>query len=274
MSAREVMINAAAPPPVVEAPVQVGMQVGGNIVTGPAMQAYAILNSQRRCQLRQQRQWIEALTGFERNNRYVMRDESGRDLFFVQEGSTCLERNCCKGECKAWRMDVYLLGPGGVDAGLQSMTPFMHLERPCTLTCFCLNRPEVEVSELPSGRVLGYIEEPFTCCNLTFTVHDTNRNPLLKTDISLCNWGLCCPCPCEGLPCQTVEFPITDFENGQEVAKIRKHWMFGDICQCLGEWDNYWMEFGAVNNPDFKVLITGLALFVQMRFFDSRNQQQ
>jgi len=225
-------------------------------------------------QMRQQRQWIEALTGFERNNRYVLRGPDGQDLFFMKENSSCIERNCCSGECKAWRMDIFLLGPRGVEGGLESMTPFMHLERPCTMTCLCFDRPEVEISELPSGRVIGYITDPFAICNLNFVVHDQNRNPLLRSDTPLCRCGLCCPCPCSGIPCNEVQFPVTDISTGQDVAMVHKFWMFGDICPCLGEWDNYWAEFGAINSPDYKMLILALSVFIQMRFFDRRNQEQ
>mmetsp|Transcript_26256 Transcript_26256/g.47959 ORF Transcript_26256/g.47959 Transcript_26256/m.47959 type:complete len:281 (-) Transcript_26256:117-959(-) len=276
--ARTVMINAAAPPPGADglpmaAPGQMAMVVGGQTVTGPAAQAYSIMAAQPRMQVRQQRQWIEALTGFERNNRYVMRGTDGQDLFFIKENSSCIERNCCHGQCKAWRMDIFLLGPRGLEGGEGSMVPFMHLERPCTMTCMCLDRPEVEISELPSGRIVGYIIEPFTFCNLFFTLHDHLRNPLLQSDTPICRAGLCCACPCEGIPCNEVQFPVTDINTAQQVAMIHKYWMWGDMCQCLGEWDNYWAEFGAVNNPDYKVLVLALAIFIQMRFFDKRNQQ-
>mmetsp|Transcript_40533 Transcript_40533/g.93175 ORF Transcript_40533/g.93175 Transcript_40533/m.93175 type:complete len:275 (+) Transcript_40533:57-881(+) len=270
--ARDVMINAAAPPPMA-VPGQMAMMVGGETVTGPVAQAYSILAGLPKMQLRQQRQWIEALTGFERNNRYVMRGPDGQDLFFLKENSSCVERNCCSGDCKAWRMDLFLIGPRGLEGGEDSMTPFMHLERPCTLTCFCLNRPEVEISELPSGRVVGYVSNPFSCCTLSFTLHDQNKNPLLQSNTPLCRWGLCCGCPCEGLPCHELELPVTDISTGQDVALVHKFWMWGDICQCLGEWDKYWAEFGEINNPDYKILVLALTIFIQMRFFDKRNQQ-
>merc|ERR1711971_1125438 len=119
-------------------------------MSGQASTLLSILTRFHKLQVRQQRQWLETLTGLERNNRYVLRDEMGNDVFFLKENSSCWERNCCSGSCKAWRMDLYLLGPEGLAGGLASMTPALHFERPCTLTCFCLNRPEVFVSDLGS----------------------------------------------------------------------------------------------------------------------------
>jgi hypothetical protein len=248
------------------------MVVGGNLLTGPAAAAYNILNQHDRLQMRQVRQWIEALTGFERNNRYVLRSASGQDLFFIKENSSCLERNCCKGTCKAWRMDVFLLGPQGLQGGEGSMTPFMHLEREFTCTCLHYNRPEVVLYELPSNRKIGSIVEPFTCCNLQFQIRDPNGTDILETNICPCKCGLVCPCPCDGLPCNDVEFPVLSLQDGTPVASLVKKWMWGDCCKCLGEWDNYWINFGAAANPDYKVMLLGLAIFIQMRLFDKRNE--
>eukprot|EP00747_Dinoflagellata_sp_TGD_P171159 gnl/TRDRNA2_/TRDRNA2_204530_c0_seq1.p1 gnl/TRDRNA2_/TRDRNA2_204530_c0~~gnl/TRDRNA2_/TRDRNA2_204530_c0_seq1.p1 ORF type:complete len:301 (-),score=20.97 gnl/TRDRNA2_/TRDRNA2_204530_c0_seq1:129-1031(-) len=231
-----------------------------------------VLNQHERLQIRQQRQWIEALTGLERNNRYVIRDVAGRDTFFVQENSSCIERNCCHGSCKAWRMDVFLIGAGGLDAGVGQMIHVMHIERPCTCTCLCMNRPEVILSD-SEGVKLGSIREPFSCCNLPFTVHDASGTAVLETNVSCCQCGLCCPCPFQGCPGNKVGFDVHDISNGQEVAMVEKHWMCGDLCQCLNEWDNYWVHFGQAANARYKLLLLALSIFIQMRFFDRRNQQ-
>jgi hypothetical protein len=238
-----------------------------------AQEAYARLASMDVLQMKQLRQLLEALTGFEQNNKYVLRDGNGTDVFFLKEGSTCIERNCCSGDCKAWRIDFFLLGPQGVAGGVDSMRPFMHIERPCTCTCLCLNRPQIIVTELPSNRVLGYIEDVFTFFRLHFQIKDPNEVPILELKMCPCVPGLCCPCPCDGAPCQTVHFGVADAQSGAEVATLEKLWMWGDCCQCLGEWDNYKFTFGNITHPDYKVLLIALGVFVQMRFFDKRNQQ-
>lgn len=238
-----------------------------------AQEAYAQLASMESLQMKQLRQLLEALTGFEQNNKYVIRDGNGRDVFFLQEGSTCVERNCCSGECKAWRIDLYVLGPQGLQGGVETMRAFMHLERPCTCTCLCLNRPKITVTELPSNRVLGHIEDEFAWCRLHFTIQDPAEVPILELDMCPCVGGLCCPCPCEGAPCKSVHFGVTDVHSGAEVAIVEKRWEWGDCFQCLGEWDNYIISFGNVTNPDYKVMLIALGVFLQMRFFDRRSRQ-
>jgi len=259
------------------APGQQGMSPAVPGVRSPATAAaYAILGNHKKLQLRQLRQWMEAMTGFEKNNKYVLRDEQGKDVFFVSENSTCMERlcaGCFGGTCKAWRMDLYLLGEGGIEGGMGSMTPFIHLERPCHATFLCWNRPEVVVTDMESQAKIGTVREPFTCCNLSFQVLDGMDKPSMDVNASCCQPGLVCPAPCEQCaPCHQIEFPITDHTSGASVGNITKTWMWGDFIQCLGEWDNYTIDFGDAQNPDFKVLLLSAAIFAQMRYFDKRNK--
>ena len=62
-------------------------------------------------------------------------------------------------------------------------------------------------------------------------------------------------------------------DHGHQVAMVEKRWMCGDICPCLTEWDNYWVHFGLAANAQYKLLLLALGVFIQMRFFDRRNQQ-
>lgn len=234
--------------------------------------AFDVLASLPRVQIRQQRQIVEALTGFERNNRYIIRDEGGRDIFFCKENSHCYERNCCHGACKPWRMDVFIIARGG--AGAEDMIPFLHMERPCTCTCLCLNRPEVFLSDLSTGASLGSITEPFAFCDLVFGLKDAMGNQVLDSTGKCCQMGLMCPCPCEGCPGKEVSFPVTDSTSSLLVGTVTKVWMMGDCCPlCFKEWDNYWVHFGAVQDPRWKMMLIALAIFVQMRFFDRRDQK-
>jgi len=258
------------------APGQQGMAPPA-VLSEATKKAYDILNGLSRLQLRQQRQWLEAFSGFEKNNKYCLRDTEGKDIFFVKENSTCMERlcsGCAGGLCKQWRMDIYLLSPDGLKGGMDSMTPFMHLERPCHPTFFCFNRPEVVVTDAQTGMKIGTILEPFTLCSLKFEILNAQDQPTLNVEGSSCQPGLICPMPCDGVPCQLIDFPITDIATGSSVAKIEKKWRWGDLCKCAKEWDDYWIDFGDAKNPDFKILFLATSIFIQMRFFDQRNKNE
>jgi len=212
-------------------------------------------------QLRRKRE----LMGCDFNNWYVVLNSQGREVFFVAENSTCIERNCCSGECKAWRMDVALIGEQGVNG---PMSPFLHLERPFTLTFCCINRPKVIVTQIPSGREVGTLTDPFAFCALNTTVELPGTGPLLKAQGGLCQKGLFCPCP----GCQ-VDFDVMDMTTLTKVANITKTWTMGDCCPILSkEWSTLDVSFGSAQEPTFKMLLMSTAVFLQMAFFDKRNQ--
>merc|ERR1719408_108354 len=141
--------------------------------------------------------------------------------------------------------------------------PFLRMERPCSCTCCCLNRPVLFIHDGGSGELLGSLSDPCTCCNLVFMLRDGQGNDVLRADGGCCQWGLCCPMPCG--PCATVEFPVSDARTVQQVAHIQKKvpscmtWCFAS------DVDNYKIEFGGVQSPQYKALLMALAIFIDFR---------
>mmetsp|Transcript_15962 Transcript_15962/g.36552 ORF Transcript_15962/g.36552 Transcript_15962/m.36552 type:complete len:297 (+) Transcript_15962:51-941(+) len=263
------------------APVQQGMDFRGKDQRGMDQRAFENVNWQKvgmaeleqhdRMQIQEMRQWLEAFTGYERNNRYVIRNDQGQNKFFVQEKSSCFERNFCHGDCKAWRMDVYHLGHGELSEEFQDKTPFIHLERPFTLTLCCYERPKVIVTDMNTGAQLGEIHEPFGLCRpFQLQVRSPTGQDVLHTEAQCFQPGLCLPLPCEGIPCNTVDFPVLDAQNGQQVAHIEKQWKWGDFCKCHKDWDKFDVDFPGMNSEN-KGMLLATALSIQMRWFDKRN---
>lgn len=226
--------------------------------------------------VQQKRQLLQGFCAcIEQQNKYVIYDGpdvNSNPIYYVQETSTCFERiilGQCQ-DCKPWRMDYHNIPPTGMTETPTDFPVFMHIERPCSLTCCCFNRPEAIITEQPSGRVLGKLRDPWHCYNLTFQVQDAGGVTRLSTNTCCIQKGLCCPWPCCG--CQ-VHYPIDDAGDGHQVAQITKTWMMGDLCPlCFKDWDNNVIHFGEAANPDYKMLLITLATFIQMRYFDSRNQ--
>jgi len=239
---------------------------------GPEMtNAVQKMQNMTAVKVQQKRRLLEAVSCWEQQNRYMISDQNdqAKQLYFVQEGSKWWERMCLPSDCKPWRMDFHNLPQGGLQDGTDgtSHPAFLHIERPCSLTCCCINRPEAIITEVPSGRVLGTLRDPFAFCNLTFQVFDSTGAETLKSSTCCCTKGLICKCP----GC-IVDFPINDARDGRDVATLRKTWMWGDHCpMCFKDWDNYAVHFGEASNPDYKLLLIALSTFVQMRYFDSRN---
>jgi len=227
-------------------------------------------------QVQQKRTLLEAVSCFEQQNKYVVYEgvydgkDGSKGLFWVQENTKCWERMIIPPGCKPWRLDFHNLPQGGIAEGATGnhFPHFLHIEKPCAFTCLCMNRPEAVVTEMPSGRKLGSIRDPFAFFNYTLNIQDAQGVERLRSNTSCCQIGdwLCCP----GM---TVTFPVEDGADGHQVAKLIKTWMKGDWCTlCFKDWDNMQVHFGEAANPDFKLLLMGLATMVQMRYYDSRNQ--
>ncbi|KAF4676513.1 hypothetical protein FOL47_005949 [Perkinsus chesapeaki] len=204
-----------------------------NVVDG--MQVVAGL---RKVQIRELRQMIEAITGFDQRNKYIIKDEYGREVFYAVEESNFCERNCYPADCAPWDLHIYVLGSKGIHGDL---IHWLTVHRPCSCTCLCANRPVAYVTETSTDQLLGTLHDPYACCDLTFKIKDA-------ADIH--------------------------YRNKSEVGKIDKYWMWGDCCPiCFKEQDNYWVTFGQVENPRWKALLLALGIFMDFRYFTPRNQK-
>lgn len=215
--------------------------------------------------LQEQRNVTEAITGIEQNNLYVITDMEGKELFAIKENSSCYERTCfcCCPDWKPWRMDFYNIPDEGIIED-NFGDHFMHLERPCNLSCCCLCRPFVQVSD-PDGKMLGRLREPRSRWSYAYTINDTQGNHILNSEAGMCQSGRFCRCP--GFQ---VSFPVFDV-SAIRVAEVRKTWTKGDCCPCcFQDWNKYVVEFGQAASPETKLLLVSLAVVVQMRHFDTR----
>mmetsp|Transcript_21761 Transcript_21761/g.60804 ORF Transcript_21761/g.60804 Transcript_21761/m.60804 type:complete len:226 (+) Transcript_21761:146-823(+) len=221
-------------------PPQQGMEARSPIFKGPdgmgaaTEAAHRILEGRQHIRVEQQRLGRDFFC--EWNNLYLVKDWEGNHLFAVKEDSDCLQRNCCARPCKAWSMDVFLLSPDGYSGDESLGEPFLHLDRPFTYTCCCLNRPQVEVSEVPSLNVLGRLEDPFSCC---------------------IRW----------------KPAVRDSEN--RLMHETEEWNWGDLCPlCAKELSSLNVNYGEMSDPSQKLLMMSTALFIQMVLFDIRSNRQ
>mmetsp|Transcript_47876 Transcript_47876/g.126900 ORF Transcript_47876/g.126900 Transcript_47876/m.126900 type:complete len:210 (-) Transcript_47876:21-650(-) len=191
-----------------------------------------------------------------------------RWFFFAHEKTGFCKRQCqngCIKDCVGFELDMTYTARG-------SHEPFLHVKRHSSCTCCCLNRPVLEVTDSTTGQALGSIRNPFRCCNLVFNMRDLNEQDVLVAEGGCCQWGLLCPLPCG--PCSEVRFPIRDAQTGAPVAEIQKK-----VPSCLkfmfaSDVDNYKIEFGNVQNPQYKALVMAMALFIDFRYFNVSDEQQ
>jgi len=180
----------------------------------------------------------------------------GEKIFFVAEETDFCHKQLkrCFPDCIKWDMDIlYTLNDVNQKV--------MHLERPSTCTCCCFNRPEVFIKDVEVGKDLGSINDPFACCDLTFTVFDPNKVPKYHAKGGCCQLALICPCfEC----CCPVKFSIED-DSGNQLGEIIKT----TTCMqaCLGEGDNYEIDYAKVKTASGRAMLMALTAFIDMRYF-------
>merc|ERR1719330_1968091 len=170
-SPRSIAVRTVAmQPTTIGAPGQAVMSAEGPL--GFAVQKLQPLTSSR---VQQRRRLLEAVSCFEQQNMYVVYAGEGTDqqLFWVQENSSCIQRNCLPPDCAPWTLSFHDLQQPVPDGQSGKHNPeFLRIERPCSFTCLCFNRPEATITEVPSGRVLGSLRDPWACCNFTYELKD------------------------------------------------------------------------------------------------------
>merc|ERR1719384_1836812 len=166
-------------------------------------------------------------------------------------------------------MTYHNLGPNyNEDIGGKDFPKFMEIDRQCSLTFCCLNRPVATITESGTNRLIGKMRDPWHLFNFTYEVLDASDNVQLATHECCCQIGTICPCPG-----QTVPFSIKDPGTDTEVAKAIKTWMMGDLCPlCFKDWDNNVVHFQSIKSPDYKLLMIAMTTFIQMRLWDARQK--
>jgi len=234
----------------------------------PMVDGWTVLQNIAEIEIQEKIQWGELLSelliGVEIDfaNQYKGIDpRNNQDLFyFAEQTDFCtrqMKRGCCA-DCVGWNLDVMNIAGG-------QKTKFMHAHRDHSCVFLCLNRPKLEITDAATGQTIGFLIDPFACCDLTFKLLGPDEEEVLQGRGGCCQWGLCCPLPCG--PCATVTFDVVDSASGSSVGEIEKQ--VPSCCKfCLdADVSNYHVKFGEVQNPQWKAMVMLLAIFIDFRYF-------
>ncbi|MCP3099322.1 scramblase [Myxococcus sp. K15C18031901] len=192
-----------------------------------------------RLRMRQQRELLEMLIGWEGRNRYEVCDEHGRGSLFVGETGDGWGSRLMRNFWPFYRARLECMTPSGTLA--------LALEHPWS---FLFARAEVLAWD---GRALGTIVQRFRLLGRRFdivtpagAVVATIEGPLLKP------WT----------------FQV--FQRGEEVAVIRKHWS-GLFQETFSDADNYSIEFHPpCTDGRLRQLVLAAAFLMDLTYFDNR----
>jgi len=192
---------------------------------------------------------MEMMTGWETENKYEIKNSMGQKVYFAEEDSGCCGRCCC-GNARAW--DVNILD--------NFQKPVMRLSRglKCSHCCFPCCLQEVEV-QAPVGTTIGYVTQDWSLCRSYFTIHDAERNPVLKVK------GPCyLRCKCFG----DIPFEVLTL-NGEKVGKVTKQWS-GVVQEAMSDADNFGITFPMDLDVKVKASLLAACLLIDFMFFEER----
>ncbi|KAF4519483.1 hypothetical protein B566_EDAN010092 [Ephemera danica] len=185
-----------------------------------------------------------ALSGFEVENKYMVKNSMGQDIYTAQERSDMCGRQCCGANRK---FDMHISDNFSREV--------IHLNRPlnccgCCFPCWCLQTMEISS---PPGTVVGSIKEEWSIFKHKYNLLDEAGNVAFRIEKN------CCFCEC----CSDINFKILS-ASGEQVGNITKQ--FGGFAkETITNADNFSVTFPM--NLDVKMK-------ADFKHFESRNTQK
>ncbi|WKX88340.1 hypothetical protein Q1695_008186 [Nippostrongylus brasiliensis] len=200
----------------------------------------------------------EVLLNYEANNKYVVKNDKGEQIYYVFEESSCLQRQCC-GPHRGFVIHI-------VDS---SNNEVMRVTRPfkcCGGCCYgimaCCDccRRECQV-DAPPGRQIGSLKQRLACCASSLDVKDVQDNQLLTIHGPYC---------CLACGCRDINFRVTAPTMGK-IGKITKRWS-GCVREALTDADVFSVSFPMDLDVATKALLLAAALLIDFMEFEQSKQ--
>ncbi|XP_012675731.2 phospholipid scramblase 1-like isoform X1 [Clupea harengus] len=189
----------------------------------------------------------EAILGWETNNKYMVKNTMGQQVFFAAEENDCCNRQCC-GPMRSFVLHVQ------DNHGLEVLT----LRRPlkCSACCFPCCLQELEVLA-PLGIPIGYVIQDWHPYRPKFTIQNEKREAVLKIV------GPICACKC----CSDVNFEVVSLDELTAVGSISKQWS-GLMREAFTDADNFGIKFPLDLDVKIKAVLFGACFLIDFMFFE------
>jgi len=263
------------------------------VMVAPQMQVMTdilgILAPHKGLLMRQRLDLLEAVTGYERRNKYqVAAKPEGKgddpsewedhtfkkqlkhgNLLTLKEESDCCQRQCCRP-----RHTFKIKIKGGSDTSTDGES-LAHFDRPfaCTILCCCvLLNPQVLTISI-KGTETGKVIQHWPCMNNLLPCHrywrvvDGNGKDvyMIKSD-QCCNTNLCAPSCC--CPARTIDILTPD--QSTKVGSIVDVFPGCNLRGCAGTADNYILNFPDTATPVDKLNLLGALILIEYMVFEKK----
>ncbi|XP_069476467.1 phospholipid scramblase 1-like [Ambystoma mexicanum] len=191
---------------------------------------------------------IEALTGFETNNKYVIKDAEGRKVYYAAEKNWCCTRMLCGSD----RSFVIKIVDTKRREVIRIHRPFKCLGGLCP---FCLQELTVES---PPKEVIGYCVQTWNPVVPSFTIQNEDRENILKIRGPLFLLGCC----------GNVTFKVKTYSSGYTIGNISKR--YGGLAkEMLLDSDSFGMQFPLDLDVKMKAILIGTCFLLDFMYFET-----
>lgn len=196
----------------------------------------------------QQLELLEIFTGFETNNKYLVQNTAGENVYFAIEDNDAWTRNICTHN-RPFEMQV--LDSGGNEV--------IHFHRPFGCDSCCCPRwlQRLEVAA-PPGTVIGSVEQQWSICKPRFHVKNAAGDVLFKM------MGPLITCSCFG-QCN-VEFNVFSADDDTVVGKITKHGT--GLREIITDASTFGINFPMAIDVKTKAILLGGCFLIDYMFYE------
>ncbi|KAF4116795.1 hypothetical protein G5714_001348 [Onychostoma macrolepis] len=189
----------------------------------------------------------EVILGWETNNKYIVKNSMGQQVFFVAEENDCCNRQFC-GPLRSFVLHVQ------DNMGQEVMT----LTRPlkCGSCCFPCCLQELEIQS-PPGNPIGYVIQNWHPFLPKYTIQNEKKEAVLKIV------GPFCSCRC----CADVNFDVLSVDESTKVGRIAKQWT-GLVRETFTDADNFGISFPMDLDVKIKAALFGACFLIDFMFFE------
>ncbi|PAA47779.1 hypothetical protein BOX15_Mlig026026g3 [Macrostomum lignano] len=208
-------------------------------------------------QVKQKVELIEAVTGFETNNEYEIKDGAGVTFLRAKESTGLCGRMCC-GAHRAFTINITDPNGRNVIRVVRDYKCFFIGQ--CCSCCSCC-RDSVTV-EAPQGNIVGFVLQQCSACNANFTIRDSHGMVVLHLK------GPCyCGCRCPG---QKYTFRMMSSDETHEVGRLHKEWA-GFAKEILTDADTFLLEVPQDMAVETKATLVAAVLLIDFMFFEDNS---
>ncbi|GMT27523.1 hypothetical protein PFISCL1PPCAC_18820 [Pristionchus fissidentatus] len=225
----------------------------GNNDIPPGLEYLAIVDN---IQIKQKHELLEIALGWETNNKYVIMNGVGQQIYYAFEETGCCSRQCC-GAQRGFIMHI-------VDNFGKEV---MRINREFMLCagCGCCAVPGSCCShrltvEAPPGNVIGTVNQRVSCCTGAYQVCDADGNAVLDCE------G---PGPCIMCGCGDKVFEVRT-NSGAEIGAIRKKWA-GFLQETFTDSDNFGVNFPIDLSVRTKATLIGATFLIDFMHFETKD---